>query len=203
MAWCQSDGRLPILHLKDYCFTAQNEPRFGEIGEGTLDFAAIVVAARRRVVGGSSSNRTRRRAIQFNSLSQELRIRRGKFVRSSSKRTGSLVAEGAKRLAVWGGPDTLRGPCYQREKTHHWPAVRQSVRRDAGPVRQGRYTISGSKRSYKPSIDDPELEVRLLRAQEMSRYVEDGFLDCGLLARIGSRRMSPMWRRCSSCLIAR
>ncbi|MGC1480191.1 MAG: ATP phosphoribosyltransferase [Chthoniobacterales bacterium] len=42
------------------------------------------------------------------------------------------------------------------------------------------YTISGSKRSYKPSIDDPELEVRLLRAQEMSRYVEDGFLDCGI-----------------------
>ncbi len=42
------------------------------------------------------------------------------------------------------------------------------------------YTISGAKRSYKPSVDDPELEIRLLRAQEMSRYVEDGFLDCGI-----------------------
>ncbi len=42
------------------------------------------------------------------------------------------------------------------------------------------YTISGAKRSYKPSVDDAELEIRLLRAQEMSRYVEDGFLDCGI-----------------------
>lgn len=42
------------------------------------------------------------------------------------------------------------------------------------------FTISGAIRSYKPSIDDPELIIRLLRAQEMSRYVEHGFLDCGL-----------------------
>src|SRR6201987_747909 len=42
------------------------------------------------------------------------------------------------------------------------------------------YQISGSKRSYKPAVDDPELEVRLLRAQEISRYVERGFLDCGI-----------------------
>jgi ATP phosphoribosyltransferase len=42
------------------------------------------------------------------------------------------------------------------------------------------FNIGGSSRSYKPSVDDPELEVRLLRAQEISRYVEHGFLDCGL-----------------------
>ena len=42
------------------------------------------------------------------------------------------------------------------------------------------FNISGASRSYKPSIDDPELSVRLLRAQEISRYVEHGFLDCGL-----------------------
>jgi ATP phosphoribosyltransferase len=42
------------------------------------------------------------------------------------------------------------------------------------------YQITGSKRSYKPAIDDPELEVRLLRAQEISRYVEHGYLDCGI-----------------------
>jgi ATP phosphoribosyltransferase len=42
------------------------------------------------------------------------------------------------------------------------------------------FNISGATRSYKPSIDDPELTVRLLRAQEISRYVEHGFLDCGL-----------------------
>jgi len=37
-----------------------------------------------------------------------------------------------------------------------------------------------SERSYFPSIDDPEIEVVLLRAQEMSRYVQDGALDCGI-----------------------
>jgi len=42
------------------------------------------------------------------------------------------------------------------------------------------FHINNSSRSYKPSVDDPELVIRLLRAQEMSRYVEHGFLDCGL-----------------------
>jgi ATP phosphoribosyltransferase len=42
------------------------------------------------------------------------------------------------------------------------------------------FTINVPKRSYKPSVDDSELEIRLLRAQEISRYVEHGYLDCGL-----------------------
>src|SRR5436189_573514 len=42
------------------------------------------------------------------------------------------------------------------------------------------FNISGASRSYKPAVDDPELTIRLLRAQEISRYVEHGFLDCGL-----------------------
>ena len=42
------------------------------------------------------------------------------------------------------------------------------------------FNISGASRSYKPAVDDPELMIRLLRAQEISRYVEHGFLDCGL-----------------------
>src|SRR5207244_10320401 len=42
------------------------------------------------------------------------------------------------------------------------------------------FSISGASRSYKPSVDDPELTIRLLRAQEISRYVQHGFLDCGL-----------------------
>lgn len=45
------------------------------------------------------------------------------------------------------------------------------------------FTIGGSSRSYRPSIDDPEVLVRLLRAQEMSRYVEGGFLDAGITGR--------------------
>lgn len=42
------------------------------------------------------------------------------------------------------------------------------------------YRITANRRSYKPTVDDHELEVRLLRAQEISRYVERGFLDCGI-----------------------
>src|SRR6187455_3030479 len=42
------------------------------------------------------------------------------------------------------------------------------------------FNISRAGRSYKPAVDDPELTIRLLRAQEISRYVEHGFLDCGL-----------------------
>jgi ATP phosphoribosyltransferase len=45
------------------------------------------------------------------------------------------------------------------------------------------YNIYGSSRSYKPSIDDPELSVRVLRAQEIGRYVGQGFLDCGITGR--------------------
>jgi len=42
------------------------------------------------------------------------------------------------------------------------------------------YNISVSDRSYYPGIDDPELEGMLIRAQEMSRYIEEGVLDVGL-----------------------
>lgn len=42
------------------------------------------------------------------------------------------------------------------------------------------FSVSTGSRSYFPSIDDPELEVILFRPQEMSRYIEDGVVDCGL-----------------------
>ncbi|MGE5581365.1 MAG: ATP phosphoribosyltransferase [Bacillota bacterium] len=42
------------------------------------------------------------------------------------------------------------------------------------------FNISVSERSYYPGIDDPELEGMLIRAQEMSRYVEEGVLDVGI-----------------------
>ena len=42
------------------------------------------------------------------------------------------------------------------------------------------FRIGVASRSYAPSIDDPELEPLLLRPQEMARYVEQGFLDCGI-----------------------
>lgn len=42
------------------------------------------------------------------------------------------------------------------------------------------WRISVSSRSYRPIVNDPALDLRLLRAQEMSRYVENGFLDAGI-----------------------
>jgi ATP phosphoribosyltransferase len=46
--------------------------------------------------------------------------------------------------------------------------------------RRAGYQITTSSRSYFPSIDDPDIECMLIRAQEMARYVEDGILDAGL-----------------------
>lgn len=45
------------------------------------------------------------------------------------------------------------------------------------------YNVVVSSRSYRPSVDDDELEIRLLRAQEIGRYVDHGFLDCGITGR--------------------
>ena len=42
------------------------------------------------------------------------------------------------------------------------------------------YNVKVSSRSYLPYIDDEEMEIRLIRAQEVSRYVEHGYLDCGI-----------------------
>ena len=42
------------------------------------------------------------------------------------------------------------------------------------------YQLLVSSRSYFPTIDDPEIECMLIRAQEMARYVSDGVIDAGL-----------------------
>lgn len=47
-------------------------------------------------------------------------------------------------------------------------------------MRKAGFNTTVSTRSYFPTVDDPELEVVLYRPQEMSRYVEDGVVDCGL-----------------------
>jgi ATP phosphoribosyltransferase len=46
--------------------------------------------------------------------------------------------------------------------------------------RKAGYKITFNTRSYYPTIDDPEIQCTLIRAQEMARYVRDGSLDCGL-----------------------
>ena len=47
-------------------------------------------------------------------------------------------------------------------------------------MRKAGFNIEASARSYLPSVDDQELRIRLLRAQEISRYVESGHLDAGI-----------------------
>ena len=42
------------------------------------------------------------------------------------------------------------------------------------------FAIYANPRSYFPTIDDPDIECMLIRAQEMARYVADGVLDAGL-----------------------
>jgi ATP phosphoribosyltransferase len=42
------------------------------------------------------------------------------------------------------------------------------------------WKIAISSRSYVPTVDDPEIECLLVRAQEMARYVETGALDAGI-----------------------
>ena len=47
-------------------------------------------------------------------------------------------------------------------------------------MRRAGWVVNVSNRSYFPSVDDDELEIVLLRAQEIPRYVHDGVLDCGI-----------------------
>lgn len=46
--------------------------------------------------------------------------------------------------------------------------------------RRAGFRVDVAERSYYPSVDDPELEPMLIRAQEIPRYVAEGVLDCGL-----------------------
>jgi ATP phosphoribosyltransferase len=47
-------------------------------------------------------------------------------------------------------------------------------------MKKAGYVISSTSRSYYPKIDDPEMQLMLVRAQEIPRYVESGALDAGL-----------------------
>lgn len=49
-----------------------------------------------------------------------------------------------------------------------------------GMLKKAGWTVSAGSRSYIPRVDDPEIEARLIRAQEISRYVENGHLDAGI-----------------------
>ena len=65
------------------------------------------------------------------------------------------------------------------------------------------YVIRVDPRSYFPTIDDPEIQCMLIRAQEMARYVADGVLDAGLTGQdwiaeheIGHPEQTPLVRVC-------
>lgn len=47
-------------------------------------------------------------------------------------------------------------------------------------MRRAGWNISVSERSYFPAVNDDDLEIVLLRAQEIPRYVNDGVLDAGI-----------------------
>lgn len=49
--------------------------------------------------------------------------------------------------------------------------------------RKSGWKITGLDRSYFPSVDDTSLRCSVVRAQEMSRYVESGTLDAGITGR--------------------
>ena len=49
-----------------------------------------------------------------------------------------------------------------------------------GLFKRAGFSFAVKDRSYQPQVDDPELEVMLLRAQEIPRYVAEGVLDAGL-----------------------
>ncbi len=47
-------------------------------------------------------------------------------------------------------------------------------------MRRAGFNVTVRPRSYSPDVDDDEVEARLIRPQDMSRFVERGVVDCGL-----------------------
>ena len=47
-------------------------------------------------------------------------------------------------------------------------------------MKKAGFNVAVGSRSYTPSIDDPGIACRLIRPQEISRYVELGLLDAGI-----------------------
>jgi ATP phosphoribosyltransferase len=47
-------------------------------------------------------------------------------------------------------------------------------------MRKSGWRIQAGSRSYIPTVDDPALSCRILRPQEMPRYIADGSLDAGI-----------------------
>ena len=57
------------------------------------------------------------------------------------------------------------------------------------------FNINSSSRSYYPGVDDPEIAITLVRAQEMPRYVAEGIFDDRRLVQHRRRRGEPLRRQ--------
>src|SRR5512146_2615357 len=47
-------------------------------------------------------------------------------------------------------------------------------------LEQAYQSVSGRGRTYRVRLSDPEIEVKILRPQEISTYVQEGFYDVGI-----------------------
>ena len=51
------------------------------------------------------------------------------------------------------------------------------------------YNVYTSSRGLRPSSNDAELDIYMIRAQEIGQYIDGGFLDCGITALENPRRL--------------
>ncbi len=80
------------------------------------------------------------------------------------------------------GLGTKRGPKNQRVLRFGFPKGSLQANTAALFKRAG-YHMSFPERSHYPSINDPEIQCVLIRAQELGRYVAQGVLDAGITGR--------------------
>uniref|UniRef100_A0A7V6A1D5 ATP phosphoribosyltransferase n=1 Tax=Desulfobacca acetoxidans TaxID=60893 RepID=A0A7V6A1D5_9BACT len=80
----------------------------------------------------------------------------------------------------WGPPFSIPRRCINVDKLRLGIPKGSLEKATIDLFRRAGWNIKGNGRSYFPEIDDPEISCTMCRAQEMSRYVENGTLDCGL-----------------------
>ena len=63
------------------------------------------------------------------------------------------------------------------------------------------YEIYVSSRGLRPSSNDPELDLYLIRAQEIGRYLGQGFIDCGITGTFWTRLAISSFLRSSNASV--
>ena len=80
-------------------------------------------------------------------------------------------------------PGGFSFPSHHVEETQNSSSQRQFAGFHRGIVPQGRLQCLCVQPRIPPACDDDDLELFLIRAQEIGRYVNDGFIDCGITGR--------------------